>query len=601
MFEAIGGWGGSTGQAWKNLLVGSNLSDEGLLAREALQNSNDAHDANTGHSIKVRISRKTLSGQRLAAVSDFLSIAPAIRPRLNMLGLAEENSFSRLLDGKSAEVEFTIIEDFSTVGLGGALPNRHGAALDGDHFQKLLFLLGGTDKTKSGETSGGSFGYGKSVYSALSDARTVVYYSVFEPTTRSEGHYARFIACSLFDSHTFRDRNYTGRAYFGAEGVDGAPIPLVDEDAHECAKAFGLKQRSAAERGTTIAIVGTHINMDRLRSEIELYWWPKLVDQEMSVDLYDGDVQLTPPSPKANQSLKPFLTCYEILARRQVAEPENGQKLGKLRSFQDKALGEWAAIRADDVLTDGTDIDDTLLNKVALIRGAKMVVDYSNRFSLAGTQVAIAGVFMASADVDNILRLSEPPNHNNWSWTSPRLTDSEKAIVQHLLERLRQQIKSFHRDLLPPPPPTKARLKLLEELLGRLLSGEEGIGPPPEAMPDPFAITHKLDRKTKDGRVRIRGTVKLGIREDADEEELAIEYTPVIEILEDESLSSGGDLPFTQLSVESGQGKIELKNRRKVIVGTLRKNRPIMVRVESEETNREWALAYREELRAIGA
>ena len=45
MFEQIGAWGGSTGQAWKNILVSTeDLTEEGRLVREASQNANDAHD-----------------------------------------------------------------------------------------------------------------------------------------------------------------------------------------------------------------------------------------------------------------------------------------------------------------------------------------------------------------------------------------------------------------------------------------------------------------------------------------------------------------------------------------------------------------------------
>src|SRR5262249_3809912 len=159
-------------------------------------------------------------------------------------------------------------------------------------------------------------------------------------------------------------------------------------------------------------------------------------------------------------------------------------------------------------------------------------------FTLPEAQVPLVGVFISDDEVDGVLKLSEPPAHNHWSPTSLRLTGEQSKIVKTLLERLRRQIRNFHKELLPPPPPQKGRLKLMEDLLGRLLTGNPGI-PHPEPTSDPFLVTHDLKRKHKDGRVRLSGTVELGIREDAETDELEIEYYPRVEILEDENLVAG--------------------------------------------------------------
>jgi hypothetical protein len=182
MFEQIGAWGGSTGQAWKNILVSTeDLTEEGRLVREASQNANDAHDKKCGDpAVRIKITRKVLSAKEIAKLTKFLGLESELEKRLPSLGLSADNAFSKMLKGKG-EVEITIIGDFNTVGLGGALAGTHGETLEGDHFQKLLFLLGGSDKITSGETTGGSYGFGKSVYSALSDCQTVIYYSRFKP------------------------------------------------------------------------------------------------------------------------------------------------------------------------------------------------------------------------------------------------------------------------------------------------------------------------------------------------------------------------------------------------------------------------------------
>jgi DNA (cytosine-5)-methyltransferase 1 len=53
-FDPLSGWGGSTGDAWNNALAGSKLTEEERLAREALRNSDDAHDG-TAPDVPVRV------------------------------------------------------------------------------------------------------------------------------------------------------------------------------------------------------------------------------------------------------------------------------------------------------------------------------------------------------------------------------------------------------------------------------------------------------------------------------------------------------------------------------------------------------------------
>ena len=601
IFEEIGGWGGVTGEGWKNVLASTeDLTEEGRLVREAIQNLNDAHDKSSeDSSVRARITRRILSAKDLEKMAELLRLHDELGKRLEYLKLDSNNAFLRMIKGKG-DVEITIIEDFNTIGLGGALPGTHGQTLEGDHFQKLLYLLGGTDKTSSAALSGGSYGYGKSVYSAASDCSTAFYYSSFKADARSNNDSARFIGCSLFDAHAFGNKNNTGRAYFGIRNSENIPVPAVNEQAHELAKAFGLRPRLKNERGTTVAIIGTHINMDRIRTEIEKWWWPKLVNQELVIELFDGDRLITPPSPKENATLKPFLTCFEILMNRQNADAAKGQKRGKLGPLEGKALGDWAAIRVDADLAKDEELDDTLLNKVALLRGAKMVVQYNPRLTLPEAQVPLAGVFIASDDehIEMALKLSEPPAHNLWSHTSSRLSDEQQKFVKALWERLRRQIRNFHKELLPPPPKSKGRLKLMEELLGRLLEGNPGISNP-EPTIDLFTVTHDLKRKSKDGRVRIVGTVQIAIREDADSDEMSIDYLPRIEILENENLAVGEDLNLTQLKITQGKAKIITRDKRQVVTGVIGKKRPISLFVESAPTNPDWVLAYREEINSI--
>jgi len=459
---------------------------------------------------------------------------------------------------------------------------------------KLVYLFGGSDKVK-GASSGGSFGYGKSTYSSLSDVKTVAYYSSFKPTKRSEGHSRRFIVSSLFEKHTFEDASYTGRAFI-ANLRDGSPVPAVDDEADSLAESIGLSPRGLSSIGTSIVIFGTRLNMDRLREAVETHWWPKLVDQELTVELYDGDKELEAPAPKARQDLKPFLTCYEIISKRQNADRSKGEKRGQIGT-QTTKYGDWAGVRWDGVKVDD-ELDENRSNRVALIRSSKMVIEYNSNIAMSGAQVAIAGVFVADEKVDSLLRLSEPPAHNVWDKASDRLKDNEKAEVGNILQRLKGAVRAFHRELQPAPPPPTGRLKVLEDLLGKMLQGSTGFEPPTPSGPDPYKITHNLKRKVARNAVRLAGTVRIELLEEAKVPNLQIEYRPSIEILEDETLSSGDPLGILVLRVKSGNAKISGDPINRLITATISKKNPLELHLESVDTNPDWALAYRETISA---
>ena len=280
---------------------------------------------------------------------------------------------------------------------------------------------------------------------------------------------------------------------------------------------------------------------------------------------------------------------------RQKADLSKGQKCGKLNLIEGRVPGEWAAARVDVELGQNVEIDDTLLNKVALIRGSKMVVEYGPALTLTQAQVPLVGVFLANSQLDGILKLSEPPPHNHWSPTSLRLTEFERGIVGQLLERLRHNIRNFHRELLPPAPKSTGRLRFMEQLLGRLLEGRPGIDQP-EHTADPFQVTHQLERKHKDGRVRLIGKVKVGLRDDAEEDLVRFEYLPRVEVLENENLAAGEELELVQLKVQSGSARAETRSKHKLITGTIKKGSHVTILVESGDIDPEWMVAYRESI-----
>lgn len=193
-FVPVPPYGGATAQAWLNTLAASGKSREELIAREALQNSCDAADDKDGTAVRLRLTRRVVAPAELKACEKVLKLKKDVSPRMRKLGLRETNAFDAILGKSNRNVEMLIVEDFHTVGLGGRL---QGHLTHNDNFRKLVTHLGVPDKAVGGEVSGGSFGFGKSVYAIASNVHTVLYYSVFEPTEATEGTSARCIIASL--------------------------------------------------------------------------------------------------------------------------------------------------------------------------------------------------------------------------------------------------------------------------------------------------------------------------------------------------------------------------------------------------------------------
>ncbi len=172
IMEKYGATGGIGGEGVRNLLTASGLpGPEDVLAREAIQNSVDAH-LGSGK-ITVRFRRSLLSGEHKARFLEALLLRKELEPRLEILtgsgDAGEEASARAILTDSEEPLELLYVEDFGTIGLGGGLTDPVAG-----HFYRLLFLVGDGDKGSTGKETGGSYGYGKSVYASNSALFTIV-------------------------------------------------------------------------------------------------------------------------------------------------------------------------------------------------------------------------------------------------------------------------------------------------------------------------------------------------------------------------------------------------------------------------------------------
>lgn len=540
-FEKIGKMGGATGSAFADTLQGAGIPPEAELAREAIQNSCDAM-AKGRQKVRVAFRLVTLEDEDRDVFLVNLCLIDALRDRLASLNLGSENCLAK----PNRPLRLMYVEDYETIGLRGDPRSRN------SHFRRLLLSLGDSAKAKANEASGGSYGYGKSALSLNSRLRTIVAYSAFEPD--ETGASARLMGCSYFDSHDYADKEWSGRSWFGILDRDDPEFvsPLIDDDAHEWAKKLGFESRADGHHGTSILIVDSHGNdISILKRGVEDWWWPRLVDQELEVEIHANGSTVY-PQPKSRQDLLPFIECYSLaLGKSEPVAPH--QKCDKFNKHKGMDLGSFAlqvlpADRIDD------SIDDRL-GCFALLRSAKMVVQYS---PVGRHSPPVVGVFVAHPDIDNILKLSEPPNHDRWDEDSRRLEialpdeDTAREVVRSVSKRLKDQMRKFQAQATPPRPREERRLLSLERELGALFKPDQRTATSAPGASVPVEITFRQGpaaRVTGASELETFTEFQIRLSKSHDEDECKALVRPRISVLVDEHGNEGSLLP---LRIETG-------------------------------------------------
>ena len=408
--------------ARRHALEGSDLPTEARLVREAIQNSVDA--TLERQKTDVFIWNKYISGGDTDSFRSLVGFDHSDSPfaRLTALRLKDGNAYELLRASKHGEqtsIPVTVVEDRNTCGLGYDETDHK------DRFVELCLSFG-QDSTGASASRGGSYGFGKEVYEEASDCNTFLVYSVFKPGPKTDHVHARFFGCATFDGHTQPDGvKYTGRALFGIHYTnDRQQIecrPVVDDLAHEMAKRFGFVKRDKLETGTSIMIVGSHMDMDSLRSSIEDYWWPRIQANQLSVELWQNDDPVPPPQPLLRQDLAPYIRCHSLIEEKVPTADSERRSRFRARYGAQAGTISFTPIEPKDVDQSDESLEDSHLeNTVALIRsGPRMVVKY---FDPGGVGTgAFAGVFVSHPESEEPLHLSEPPSHDAWNPNSTRL------------------------------------------------------------------------------------------------------------------------------------------------------------------------------------
>jgi hypothetical protein len=181
------------------------LTSNDKFVRETLQNSCDAQL--TGVSQVLMVYRYlSIDATHSQQIHQILGFNTEILPRIidAIPGLDESTSIDRVL----------YIEDYGTTGL--EEHSESGNILD-SKFGRFFYGVGDNDESSD---SGGSFGYGKAVYTDKSRIRTIVAYSCYKD---QEGNSRKILfGVTRTKSFSFNTKKYPGFIFLCSKEVEQA-------------------------------------------------------------------------------------------------------------------------------------------------------------------------------------------------------------------------------------------------------------------------------------------------------------------------------------------------------------------------------------------
>lgn len=232
-----------SGSAFLKTLQDNSIPLLDLLIRESIQNSLDAA-TNEKDFVKVDYMEGIFNKTKLNSIFD------RIEEPLN-------NRF------KDNTYDFLAIRDYNTVGLTGPLEYADIKNNEYGNFFKLVYEI---SKPQEKAGSGGSWGYGKTIFFRIGIGLVIFYTRIYE-----NGHYQSRLAATYVEDETrkgciipkYQNQGRRGIAWWGEKTGENTTRPLLDEtEINKVLSIFGLQPYKEHETGTTIII--PYINGDEL-------------------------------------------------------------------------------------------------------------------------------------------------------------------------------------------------------------------------------------------------------------------------------------------------------------------------------------------------
>lgn len=476
------------------------------FVREVVQNVNDQR-LSADKPAEARFILEDLTGAELRSLLDLIGWNIGLHDHLE--GVARGSSHQKqmaikaLESIKSGTVRVVTIVDSGTNGLTGGETAANG------NFAMLCRHELVTDED-SKAVRGGAFGIGKSVLWAFSSASAVFFNSKPKQNEEDASH-ERFIGRAYFPTHdvvvgesatTFKQDGLFG--FTTEEDGDEGTVSVRDADAMAHVGDSSLSRKKLGT-GTSILVPffekpedNDQLSLDdlgkQIRESIAKWFWPAIdrkalkasvVVRKRGVDREDpvvlpkwvtyflraanspDDVKLI---TEANNSGR---TKIELSIPERVVKEKHSEFKGKL----ELCLSRISEDESSDLET------ENLVDTVAFIRGALMVVQYSNALpSLLPDFVGVLNVGRAISDsdadkrVDSFFRDAEPPAHNKWTQTAKIKSNYKGTGGQRALLSLSAALGEAAKKLLGATSlgGEKIPKKLAELLAGRRKGKKRG-------------------------------------------------------------------------------------------------------------------------------
>lgn len=307
-----------------------------------------------------------------------------------------------------------------------------------------------------------------------------------------------------------------------------------------------------------------------------------------------------PVNISRNPCVKPYLTTYRRL---QTDRPRNdttksyddGTKIKEFRKFGKKKIG-WLAIKPlSEVEVDqwkehekkrGNDTSAPIGGVARMRPGAGMIISYRTD-AISKNKPCIA-LFQSNDAIEQYLRISEPPAHDNWNSGETRLNDPENfkdedyepglgaKIVRTVNNRITNQLRDFQKDNPDPAPPPDYKLKQLESLLAKLMNAGNQGKPVPAGPPRPFSISVNSKRRKDEGEIKDEADIRITLNDDYPTETLDVEVDITRDLMGVRTTESSIEkLNCAVTDIASGQC---YSGEFVTILATLKKNKPVKLK-----------------------
>jgi hypothetical protein len=503
-----------------------------LFIRELIQNSMDAHlewrdtSPKSGR-LDLAFEFDTISGVNLKEFIECAGLEQIVE-RVNssklegQLGLTEEG----WLGEANLKLPLSVlrVSENCTTGMYGPwevmgnLPSKMRAA-----------LLDFGDNEKASD-AGGSFGFGKAGLVKASRARMVIAYTCFDSPAPDDGATRRLYGVAYFGKHSLGNQKYTGFGGFGtavpdkSAAAEGLTKSFVDDEADRIAEALGLEVRSVGTpngSGTSFIIIDPDFDAVELRNAVEIFWWPALERNQLWTSIVDEGGENHPPRQKMDIDLKPFTEALEYAEGKTKPPPAKqcgvssfkyrGKNLGNLGWVIDETPGSWSY---SDDLSD--------VSMAALVRKTGLVIKYET--TPTGLP-KVRGVFSADSEVNDILRLSEPMSHSDWTdGKDSDIPEQSRAFAKKVKEDVRKSLREISSSFAPKSARPTAVLKQFNSYFGGSKPGGGGTG---GHVRDPWSIEFEgasIESSPTGSAIFQTSNVRCGLRSGDEPVEVVVEF-----------------------------------------------------------------------------